>query len=280
MTHESAFIEAAEELCELLEAERKPGRPLNHPDHARLIDPIKKRVRRIVARYFRRQEQAILDDVTLRFHVGKEYREAADDTDGDKRAIQLLPDSLSPLTFACTAKEDDDYLAQIKLAIERAEKQMQQELETSARIPPTKMSKYLSDNSLSKLTGDFSDLTKQRLRSAIADAVDSGGNADNIVEAIQGVMEDFSTRRASLIAQQECNVSYNWSRHEIADQSGCTGKFWQVENVTPCPLCVLNMSQSWIDFDEPFLSGDMMPPGHVGCFCAAEYRIVDSGEGK
>ena len=65
-------------------------RHLRHPDHARRIDPIKAKMTRIMLGCFNRQTRAILDDVRLRFHEGREVnvKEAKDDeeeTPGTRR---------------------------------------------------------------------------------------------------------------------------------------------------------------------------------------------------
>ena len=302
VTAEFEFIEACDDIAALIEAgelapddvlksirEAEPiPRSLRHPDHARLIDPIKKRMTRLFAKYFRRQEQAVLDDVKLRFHVGKEYRESLRragvlqlrEDDGDKRAAELLPDALAPLTFATTAKEDDDYLGMIKLAIQRAEKQLADEIATDARIPETRMSEYLRNNSLSKLTGELSETSKQRLRDAIADAVNSGGMADDIVAAIKAEFNEFSTRRSEMIAATEINDAYNFGRHEIADAAGMEEKRWVTESGNPCEDCEENEDEEWIGITELFPGGVMMPTQHPLCACACDYRLVSSGEGK
>lgn len=279
---DAELIDSVNSLAFLLEAPAaNPKRSLEHPDHAKRITPIQKRVKKIVAGYFRRQKKAILEDVRLRFHVGKEYKEAASDkTPGEKRAEQLLPVGLSPLNFATTAQEGDDYRAAIAAAILAAEQQLAEEIGTNKTIGENRMTKYLEENSLSKLSGEMSDFTKQRLRSAIADAIDSGGTADEIVAAIEDTMEDFSTKRAELVAQNEVATAYSWARHQIADDAGLNEKRWVPESGNPCQICIDNEDQDWIDITEAFESGDQFPIAHVNCLCGCDYRLVTAGEGR
>lgn len=264
-TIDSEIVAAAGVLIRFIEAEpivKGAGRTLKHPDHATRLDPVKKRVKRIMAGYFRRQKKAILDDVRLRFWH-HEMKEAS----GKKRAEELLPESLSPLNFQATTKEDDDYQAAIKSAIKAAQDQIASEVETGTApvVSDNAMTKYLQERSLERLTGDFAETTKTRLRSAIADAVDAGGTADEIVAAIQDVMADFSTTRANLIAQTEVNDAYNFARSEMADEMGFTQKRWVTESGAPCLECDANEAEGWIDITEPFQSGDMMPTAHPMC---------------
>jgi hypothetical protein len=266
----------AKESADATPATHAPARGLRHPDHANLIDPIKRRVKRIMGRYFRRQKAAILDDVRLRFQVGKEVKEA---DDPKRRAEELLPESLSPLAFAATQKEDSDYLAAIALAIKRAEDKLAADIGTDVTIGKSRTTAYLEEHGLQKLTGEIADTTKDRLRSAIAGAVQSGGTADDIVGAIKDEMAEFSDQRAELIAQTEVNSAYSWARHELADQAGLTEKMWVSESGDPCQICEDNESQNWIAITEPFEGGVFFPLQHVGCMCSCDYRIVTAGEG-
>lgn len=269
--------------AKLKESEDAPsGHPLTHDSHARLIDPIKRRVQKIVARYFLRQKKALLDDIPLRFHVGKEFREAsADDEDyGHKRAGELVPEILAPLTMLVTDREEGQYAAAIKLAVERAQKQLADEIATDTRIPETQMSRYVRDNSLAKLTGDFSETTKQRLRSAIAEAINAGGTGADIVSAIKETMEDFTDYRAKLVAQTEVNTAYNFGRHALADAAGMTEKSWVTESGAPCAICLANTAEGWVDINANFSSGQPYPTSHPRCMCSCDFRLVTHGEGK
>ncbi len=136
------------------------------------------------------------------------------------------------------------------------------------------MGRYLQDNSLSKLTGNLEETTKQRLRDAIAEAVEEGGTAEDIVTAIRDTVDQFSTVRANLIAQQEINTAYSFGRNALATEAGLDEKSWEIESLNPCVICLLNVADGWIPLGEPFSSGDQIPTAHVGCQCNANYRKV------
>src|ERR1019366_3490066 len=90
-------LEAAEAGMALAEA-IQAGRSLRHPDHAKLIKPITRRVKKLMAGYFTRQGDAIQAAVKpwLKLHMGEALREAADEQ-AKQKALDFLPDSVSPL---------------------------------------------------------------------------------------------------------------------------------------------------------------------------------------
>jgi phosphohistidine phosphatase SixA len=271
-SEEAAVLADALEVadCAVNLAEALERRSLQHPDHAKLIKPIVRRVKKLIAGYFEKQGEAILKDVRpwLKLHM-----QEADDASKSK-ALDILPDSVSPLVFAVTKQESDDYRAAIQDAIRKAENQLESELQSGARISQSTMTQYLEENSLAKLTGDLSDATKSRLRSAIAESVASGGTAEDIEAAITDTIEEFSDARARLVAQTEINQAYNWSRTELAKTANLTEKSWVTENPAACIECVANEAQGWIPIDEEFQSGDQFPVAHPGCFCSTDFRTV------
>lgn len=276
---DTAMVEGyAAALPELLEArvivEKK--RSLRHPDHAKRIRPSVRKIRRIMAQYFEDQGRAIVDAV--RPWVKLHMREA-EETDAEKkkaaelRALDILPDSVVPLRFEATAAQAADYQSAIEQAIAEAQEQLVSEI-GAGQIPQTALGRYLAENSLSKLTGEIADTTKQRLRDAIAQAVESGGTADDIVEAIEQTVDDFSTVRANMIAQTEVNDAYNASRSMVARGAGLNEKRWITESSAPCPECILNEAEGWIPIDENFPSGDDQPTAHPNCYCSLDFRSV------
>lgn len=52
---------------------------------------------------------------------------------------------------------------------------------------------------------------------------------------------------------------------EAYRQRGHTTKYWHT-STNPCAACARNRSQG-VALDEPFPSGDKLPPVHVGCRC-------------
>ncbi|HET9304859.1 MAG TPA: phage minor head protein [Candidatus Sulfotelmatobacter sp.] len=298
-----AAVELAGAALELVDAIETKPRALDHPDHQRLIRPLVKRTRRLLATYFRKQGAAILDEIKpwLKLHMGessliqvsretiqttvanggnsrdivKALREAGDDA-AKSKALDILPDSVVPLAYPITREESTSYRELIAEAIRRAESQFESELKSGARIGHSAMADYLNDNSLSKLTGDFSETTKERLRNAIAEAVEEGGTADEIVQAIQDEVDQFSSVRANMIAQTEVNDAYNFGRDALAREAGLDEKAWITESGNPCIECLGNQLQGYIPIDEPFQSGSMTPTEHPNC-CLGDALVSPSG---
>ena len=191
---------------------------------------------------------------------------------GKRFANVLLPSSVSPLSFAVTPAEDEEYQAAIQSAIAGAAKVLAAEMESDANLGPNVASNYLRAKSLGKLTGGFTETTKDRLRNAIADAWDAGGSYNQIVTAVQDTFEQFSDVRAGMIAQTEVNDAYNTGRDSTARAAGMDEKSWETESGDPCPVCVENEDEGWIDIDDTFPSGDDAPTAHPNCQCSLNFR--------
>lgn len=262
-----AIIETTDEICALLEAPRG----LTHPRHQEHIGPAIDAVKDVMASYFKRQGKAILAAVEPHIEsVIAQFREAT--PAGQRFASTLLPSSLSPLRFAVTAAEISEFDLAITDAITGAAKVLAAELASGETIAPNFAGRYLSENSLTKLTGGFADTTLDRLRGAIAGAWDAGGSYDQVVGAIKGTMADFSEARAELVAQTEVADAYNAGRDSLARTMGFDEKGWETESGNPCDECEDNEGQGWIDIDEDFQSGDDAPTAHPRCMCVLNFR--------
>lgn len=257
--HQTA-IDAALSLCDAVES-------LRHPKHARIVNPLADRVQRVMAGYFRDQKRALIH--WLKYRITEAVRRSS-----KRRAAVLLPDELSPLVFGVTLHEEIEYRGAIESAVGQAASQLAREIGSEAALSNTAMDRYLRQNSLSKLAGDLEDKSRKDLRQAIADAVDRGATGDEIVGAIEQVMDGFATARAETIAQTEVNSAYNFGRHEIARVAGMNEKSWVTESGDPCLICIANEGQGWIPIGAPFLSGDQYPVAHPRCYCSTDFRSI------
>jgi hypothetical protein len=253
-------------LAELLES---PPRSLRHRSHLRHVRKGHRAVRRVMAAYFRRQKAEIVHHVRPLLAMLREDRKTA-----EERAAWLLPDTLSPLSFPITGGEASAYNAAITASIEAAARQLAREIETNAALPETFAGNYLREHSLSKLTGEIAETTKARLRTAVADAFESGGTADDIVRAIKSEMSGMETKRAELISQTEINTAYNAGRAALAGEAGMSQKSWVTESGDPCPACTGNEAQGWIPIADFFQSGDAQPTAHPMCYCSLDFRVI------
>ena len=194
---------------------------------------------------------------------------------GKRFARTIMPSSVSPLSFPVTSEEDTEYRAAIQEAIVAAAGVVAKELGTEAgrarAAAEDSSAQYLRENSLSKLTGGFSDTSLERLQNAMADAWDKGGSQEQIIEAIQQTFTDFSDARAKLVAQTEVMDAYNFGRNQTARALGMRRKRWETESGDPCDECLANEAEGWIDIDDDFQSGDASAPSHPRCQCILSY---------
>jgi hypothetical protein len=175
-----------------------------------------------------------------------------------------LPVALGPGNSAFSAAIAD--------ATRKAKKELADERASGAAIRETAMARYLRENSLSKLTGDFPEATKQRLRDAMADAVESGGTAGDIVAAIKKVVPALSDARAEMIAQTETNDAYNAGRMSMAREMGMSEKSWSADGTDACDQCQAQIAAGWIPIDGAFPGGVLAPCLHDGCDCGVNFQ--------
>jgi hypothetical protein len=168
--------------------------------------------------------------------------------------------------------ENSEFSAAVADAIRRDAKKLAAELKSGATISNDVAARYLRENSLSKLIGDFPEITKQRLRDAIADAWAAGGSFDQIVKAIQGTVGEIGRARAEMIAQTEANSAYCRGRIQLAKESGFREKQWSADGTEACEECQKQIAARWIPINEPFPGGVMAPCLHHGCDCGVDFR--------
>jgi hypothetical protein len=251
---------AARDLSELLEAANgKTG--LRHPNHARIIRPARRRVEKVMRSYFQRQAAAVLAEVKPKITA----REAS--SGGHVYANRILPTSIAPLRFPVTNVETEEYNDAMADAIRGAVAS----LKAGAITVDDVVSRYLRDNSLTRLTGEISRASVNQLRDAIADAWDEGGSFNQVVAAIERTFEDFSHVRSSMIAQTEVNDAYNHGRIYTAVRAGFDEKSWDPDGEA-CPICMENVDAGWIGIDENFPSGDFAPTAHPNCDCSIDFQ--------
>jgi len=260
-------------LADLLEAPK--GESLRHPKHMRAIAPLRKIIQGIASDYFTAQGDAILKAVRKNIPAALEAVPQVTEAKAPKSkkfAIHLLPDDVEPLTFAVTTAEKNVFAQALQDAITKAGRQLAADLKSDATISGDKMTQYLEDHALGKLTGDWSTTTLEQLRNSIADSYASGGTADDIEGAIKTTVASFSDYRASMIAQTEVNDAYNFGRRQIADEAGMDEKAWDPDGEA-CDVCLENVDAGWIPIDDDFPSGADGPTAHPNCDCSLSFRI-------
>ncbi len=279
----SDLVDAANDLALLLE-QAAPRQGLRHISHARVIVPARRKVERVLREYFRRQEAALLGEVKPKIGLleaaspSSSWRESLEvrakeaSSGGHLYANAILPLSIHPLRFPVTQVETSEYNSAVRSAIVGAAAQAAKEMDTGAAAAEDFASRYLRDFSLTKLVGDFSDASINRLRDAIADAWDAGGSFEQVVAAIRDTFAEFSEKRAEMIAQTEINDAYVYGRMQTARSAGLDQKAWDEDGTEFCEICGENIDAGWIGIDEPFPSGDMAPTAHPRCDCSIDFQ--------
>lgn len=293
----------------IVEEVAKQSTGLRHQRHRQTLAAARAAVEKVVASYFRRQEAAVIKAIKPKIGAAlqqypskvaeaiKRLKGATLSVEnlveairimqeaGQKRtpeakqfAATLLPESMSPLRFAVTADETSDYESAIASAIAGAAETVARELATESTLSETAASRYLRDNSLTKLTGELQAETVDQLRGALADAWQQGGSYTQMVDAVKETFESFSEVRAGMIAQTESNDAYNWGRVELASSAGFEEKAWDPDG-NACPVCLDNVDAGWIGIDEEFPSGDDAPTAHPNCDCSVSFRKASGLEG-
>ena len=245
------LLDACNDLADLLEA-AAPRQGLRHPSHARVVAPARRKVERVIRHYFHRQMVALLAEVKPKIAA----REAS--SGGTLYAHTILPTSIVPLRFPVTSIETEEFNDAIRDVIIGAAAS----LKAGALAVDDAAARWLRDNSLTKLTGDFSTTSINRLRDAVADAWDQGGSFEQVVKAIQDTFADFSDKRAGMIAQTEVNDAYNHGRIYTAATAGFDEKAWDPDGEA-CEICMANVDAGFID---------LAPTAHPNCDCSIDFQ--------
>ena len=211
-------------------------------------------------KFFKRQGSLLLTQIKPRL------READDKT----KAAQIIPDGLP---IAITGGTSVDYSKALSNALAAGYEGLAGELGSDAELDEDIVQSYLTDHSLTKLTGDFEETTVERLRNALADAYDKGADFEGLVDAIKEEYAGFSDVRAGMIAQTEMNAAYNAGRKQLGLDMGFNEKSWDPDGTACEEICVPNVLDGWIDIDGEFELGDSEPPGHPNCDCSLNVRF-------
>lgn len=270
------FLTPCEKINEGVNNSAQLSESLAHPKHSASLNPIRTDLKAVLARYFRRQKTLLLDQVSEHLKHVADNNKNLKEREAIDQVSYALPDGML-LPLAVTAGMSADYEKALLAALASGYLNLAGELSSEVQPSDTFFETYLRDNSLTKLTGDLSDTTVQRLRNALADAYESGATFEEMVQAIRDEYADFSTARAAMIAQTESNAAYNGGRKQLGLDLGFNEKSWDPD-ATACPICLLNVLQGWIGIEEEFESGDQTPGAHPNCDCSLDVRLNNDAE--
>lgn len=120
--------------------------------------------------------------------------------------------------------------------------------------------------------------TREGINRIVVEAVENGYSYTRTQKALREAFE-FSRGRAKRIAVYEIGSAYEQGKKTAAQEMTAQGlrmeKGWQTaEDERVRPEHRDNQAAGWIAMDEPFPSGDDIPPSDSGCRCAALWRMA------
>lgn len=135
---------------------------------------------------------------------------------------------------------------------------------------------YIGNHGASVVAG-IDDESKSQLRTILASATENGRSYNWLARAIRQKFNDFSTKRAKLIAVTELGNAYQEGNMIVARDLLALGlpmqKRWlTVGDERVDPDCQANADQEWIAVDEAFSSGADRPLAHPRCRCVLQFR--------
>jgi phosphohistidine phosphatase len=261
LEREQAVTEAAIAVADaLLEAMPAPATAQERRDSA--LFGHYKRAGKALRRYWKRQCEAVLENVPTR----ESLREAAPGAEGIEAQLRT---SISGIpTDALIADLFNDALS---AALDAAAQHVASDFAYSDPSAfNTFEARYLANRGFDKITGGIDETTIKQVANAVAKAYQNGENYQGIVDTIKATFADFNDYRLNLIAQTELNAAYNAGIMEMGLNAGANRKSWHTTSANPCPVCVANEEAGNIPIGAPFPSGQQVPNAHPGCMCSLE----------
>jgi hypothetical protein len=124
--------------------------------------------------------------------------------------------------------------------------------------------------------------TREGVRDEVTAAFEKGMSREELAESLT---QYFDADRAEMIAAQEMKMANSAADMSAWRESGIEGKRWLLsddhkEENCPDDICGKNAEEGVIPLEQPFSSGDMAEPAHIGCECstAAEQIVEEESE--
>jgi uncharacterized protein YoaH (UPF0181 family) len=152
-------------------------------------------------------------------------------------------------------------------------------IEQSFKIEAKRATAWARANAAGKVTA-IDDTTRESIQGAITRGIESGESYGAVARDIRDRFDGFTTQRAQLVAVQENAMAYEAGTRTLVDDIQAAGI--KMEKMLDGPddeltsdLCREDMAAGWIPADEPFPSGEMSAPIHVGCRHSTAYRVAE-----
>jgi len=152
-------------------------------------------------------------------------------------------------------------------------------IEQSFKIEAKRATAWARANAAGKVTA-IDDTTRESIQGAITRGIESGESYGAVARDIRDRFDGFTTQRAQLVAVQENAMAYEAGTRTLVDDIQAAGI--KMEKMLDGPddeltseLCRDDMAAGWIPADQPFPSGEMSAPIHVGCRHSTAYRVAE-----
>ena len=123
------------------------------------------------------------------------------------------------------------------------------------------------------LITNITNTTRAGARDLVAKAVEEGWSTRRLKNEMR---KDFlwGKERAEMIARTETASAVGQGQRGAARTQGRDEKLWQPAGPNPCPVCIGNGAEGWINIDRGFSGGSDTVPAHPRCVCDVEYRTA------
>jgi hypothetical protein len=152
-------------------------------------------------------------------------------------------------------------------------------IEQSFKIGSKRAMAWARENAAARIT-KIDETTAESIRGVITRGIEGGESYGAVAREIRDSFDGFTTQRANLVAVQENAVAFESGTRTLVDDIQAAGI--RMEKMLGGPddertsdLCRDDMAAGWIPADEPFPSGEMSAPIHVGCRHDTRYRVAE-----
>jgi hypothetical protein len=253
------------QLWQLVEAERRHRK-------SRDLESIERDIRTAVVAHWNRQRDLVLD---MGERILRPLFQEADDDEVDR------------LWSHVNDQTNDDLQAELDNAYRTAAARgatsvaVDAALDVSFTVDSPEAREFLRNRGAERVTA-IDEETRRQLRTIVSNGMDEGWSYQRTAQEIRTRFDGFSDPsalghvrdRAELVAIQEASEAYEYGRWEQMEDFERNGlqmqKAWlSAEDTKVCDICLPNERgmTGWVPKDDPFPSGHMRPPGHVGCRC-------------
>lgn len=225
-----------------------------------------------LAAFFRRQGALYLKNFSKLF----EELQEADTNKLDTFFDRVLATTVKELENIIQVAVSTELLAAAQATIVEFELGISFDLKNALAI------RFLKNYGASRVTG-INDTSKERIRSVVTGGLEQGLSYQKVAKQIRDLFQDFSKKRARLIAVTEMATAHSAGNNLAVAASITSGltfeKRWAtVGDSRVTPQCEANAGEGWIAFAASHNSGDLYPPRFPGCRCVEVYRRQSNGQ--